>query len=519
MPETKEQKEMPLSPSRIVVGIETEFGIIRKDLEESDPVRESMDLVRAYRPHSFGAWAYEAEDPRADARGFRVDRLAQDEEEDAFSRSDQQRHFSFRESKSDRILQNGARFYNDHTHPEYSTPECRTLRDLILYDRAGTEILRQAVKTREEELARPGAIGLYRNNTDFHGHSYGCHENYLLPRSLPFSSLVAGVTPFLVARTLLLGAGKVGREGEDGLSREGYQLSQRADFIEERIGVNTMHQRPIVNSRDEPHADRTLFRRLHLICGDANMSEWQTAMKVGMTRLVLSAVATLPCEKFPVLSDPVRAFRRVSRAENGNLPLELEGGKTITPREILLAYRDLCSGLQLDSEDKWVLSEWGRALEDYEKDPELLADRVDWVAKRQLLDLFRSEEGLSSGDPWLQSLDLAYHDLDQELGMFWPLESDGRMIRLTDPGEVDAATIVPPRTGRAPVRAAVLRRYEKEIRDAGWERIAFVDGSHIDLPLFMELERGDVETLCRRIASCEERADLAKILQRIERGG
>ena len=165
------------------------------------------------------------------------------------------------------------------------------------------------------------------------------------------------------------------------------------------------------------------------------------------------------------------------------------------------------------------MSEWGRALEDYEKDPELLADRVDWVAKRQLLDLFRSEEGLSSGDPWLQSLDLAYHDLDQELGMFWPLESDGRMIRLTDPGEVDAATIVPPRTGRAPVRAAVLRRYEKEIRDAGWERIAFVDGSHIDLPLFMELERGDVETLCRRIASCEERADLAKILAGIERGG
>ena len=516
MPETKELKEMPLTPSRIVVGIETEFGIIRKDLEASDPVRESMDLVRAYRPHSFGAWAYEAEDPRADARGFRVDRLAQDEEEEAFSRSDQQRHFSFRESKSDRILQNGARFYNDHTHPEYSTPECLTLRDLILYDRAGTEIIRQAVKSREEELACPGSMGLYRNNTDFHGHSYGCHENYLLPRRLPFGSLVEGVTPFLVARTLLLGAGKVGREGDDGFSREGYQLSQRADFIEERIGVNTMHHRPIVNSRDEPHADRTRYRRLHLICGDANMSEWQTAMKVGMTRLVLSAVATLPRESFPVLADPVRAFRLVSRSKNGNIPLELDGGKKLTPKELLLIYRDLCSGLRLDFEDGWVMSEWGRAIEDYEKDPELLSDRVDWVAKRQLLELFRSEEALSSDDPWLQSLDLAYHDLDQDLGMFWSLESDGRMMRLTDPREVEVAAIVPPNMGRAPVRAAVLRRYEKEIRDAGWERIAFVDGSYIDLPLFVTLDRENVEKLCRRIESCEERANLAKIMAGIE---
>ncbi len=511
-----EAKVVPLSPAQIVVGIETEFGIIRKDLESSDPVRESMDLVRAYRPHSFGAWAYEAEDPRADARGFRVDRLAQDEEEDAFVRSDQQRSFSFRESKSDRILQNGARFYNDHTHPEYATPECRTLRDLILYDRAGTEVVRQAVKAREAELNSSGALGLYRNNTDFHGHSYGCHENYLLPRSLPFGRIVEGVTPFLVARTILLGAGKVGMEGADGFSREGYQLSQRADFIEERIGVNTMHHRPIVNSRDEPHADRTRYRRLHLICGDANMSEWQTAMKVGMTRLVLSAVASLPQDKFPVLADPVHAFRLVSRSVNGNVLLALDGGKTMTSMELLLVYRDLCSQLVMNSEGDWIISEWTRAMEDHQKDPERLADRVDWIAKRQLLELFRNEEGLSPGDPWFQSLDLAYHDLDQDLGMFWPLESEGRMVRLTDPGEVEDAMIVPPALGRARIRAAVLNRYEKEIRDAGWERIAFVDGSYIDLPLFMTLDRENVENLCRKIEACEERVNLSGILSGIE---
>jgi len=499
-----------------VIGFETEFGIIRKDLDESDPVRESMDLVRAYRPHSFGAWAYESEDPRSDARGFHVERLAQDEEEESFSRSDQRRNFTFRESKSDRILQNGARFYNDHTHPEYSTPECRTLRDLVLYDRAGTEILRQAVSSREEILGNTGILGIYRNNTDFHGHSYGCHENYLLPRRLPFAKIVLGLTPFLVARTLFLGAGKVGREGQDGFSRGGYQLSQRADFIEERIGVDTMHHRPIVNSRDEPHADRTRYRRLHLICGDANMSEWQTSMKAGMTRLVLSAIASLPELTFPVLADPVKAFRLVSRSENGSAILKLESGETMTSADILEVYRSLIGTLQLDSEDRWVISEWDRALEDYRIDPERLADRADWVAKRQLLELFRSEESLSPEDPWFQSLDLAYHDLDQDQGMFWPIEADGRVLRLTDPREVLEATGNPPSTGRAPVRAAILHRFEDQIRDAGWERIAFTDGASIDLPILLTLDKEKVEHLCRRIEDCEDRAALAGILAGLE---
>lgn len=517
MPETKEKEGLPLSPNQILIGLETEFGIIRKDLEESDPVQESMDLVRAYRPHSFGTWAYESEDPRADARGFRVERLAQDEEEEAFSRSDQRRHFTFRESKSDRILQNGARFYNDHTHPEYSTPECRTLRDLVIYDRAGTEILRQAVKSREEVLGQHGVLGIYRNNTDFHGHSYGCHENYLLPRGLAFGRIVEGLTPFLVARTLFLGAGKVGKEGGDGYAMEGYQLSQRGDFIEERIGVDTMHHRPIVNSRDEPHADRTRYRRLHLICGDSNMSEWQTAMKGGMTRLVLAAVSSLPDLSLPGLEDPVKAFRQVSRSENGAATLKLENGETMTTVDLLESYRILVGTLRtIDAEDRWVLSEWDRALKDYRNDPEHLADRADWVAKRQLLELFRIEEGLSVGDPWFQSLDLAYHDLNQDLGMFWPLEADGRVMRLSDPREVEEATGRPPSMGRAPVRAAIIQRFEDQIRDAGWERIAFIDGTYIDLPLFLTLERGEVETLCRQIGDCEGRTALAGILAGLE---
>jgi proteasome accessory factor A len=496
----------------IVAGIETEFGIIRKDQAESDPVRESMDLVKAYRPRSFGAWAYEAEDPRADARGFRVDRLAQDEEEEAFSRSDRQRNFSFRESKSDRILQNGARFYNDHTHPEYSTPECQSIRDLVLYDRAGTRILQSAMESREGEIGVSGSLGIYRNNSDFHGHSYGCHENYLLPRSIPFDRIVEGLTPFLVSRTLFLGAGKVGQEGEDGMRTGGFQLSQRADFMEERIGVDTMHRRPIVNSRDEPHAAKGLFRRLHLICGDANMCEWQTAMKIGMTRLVLASIVNGSYPRKSLLADPVRAFRQLSRSEDGKGRLLLDDGRSVTADEMLEDYRSLVDNQATNEEDRWILSEWDKALRDYRKDPVLLSDRVDWVAKKNLLGWFAEEEGIPLDDPCFQSLDLAYHDLDEDLGMFWPLETDGSMVRLTDPEDVDAATVHPPGLGRPPIRAAVLNRFRDQIRDAGWERVAFVDGTSVDLPLFLSLREEEVRDLCSRIGKLKGPSDLLSAL-------
>lgn len=503
----------PFSPGEIVVGIETEYGIIRRDVEESDPVLESMELVRAYRPPSFGVWAYEAEDPRVDARGFRVDSLAQDEEESAFVRSDHQRHFSFRESKSDRILQNGARFYNDHTHPEYSTPECRTLRDIVLHDRAGVEVLRSARRAREEEIGRPGSLGIYRNNTDFHGHSYGCHENYLLPRSLSFGQIVDSLTPFLVVRTLFLGAGKVGQEGEDGIGTEGFQLSQRADFMEERIGVDTMHRRPIVNSRDEPHADKSLFRRLHLICGDANMCEWQTAMKIGMTRLVLASVVDGARPEKVALADPVRSFRLLSRSGEGREPLLLADGRKATAADLLEIYREFVDFRVNDDEDRWVVAEWDRALSDYRRNPSLLSDRVDWVAKKTLMDWFSEENGLVSGDRWFQSLDLAYHDLDEEEGTFWPLETEGSMVRLTRPEEVLTATRTPPALGRPPVRAAILDRFPELIRDAGWERVAFVDGKVIDLPLFNTGNEEEIRSLCGEIRSLASPTGLERILE------
>ena len=259
-------------------GLETEYGITRDDLAEVDPVVESMELVRAHLTASFERrWDYAGEDPHEDARGFRVSGLAQDKEEDEFTARDAHRPFSFHDMKSDLVLPNGARFYNDHTHPEYSTPECRALRDLLAQDRAGERIVQWAADRRNKSLGGEH-VQLYKNNTDFHGHSYGCHDNYLVPRSIVFPRLVAGLLPFVVSRQLIAGAGKTGIEAqESGFVPGHFQLSQRADFVETELSVDTMHNRPILNTRDEPHADPKKFRRLHLIIGDANMCEYATA--------------------------------------------------------------------------------------------------------------------------------------------------------------------------------------------------------------------------------------------------
>ncbi|MGH7256267.1 MAG: proteasome accessory factor PafA2 family protein, partial [Nitrospirales bacterium] len=315
-------------------GIETEYGIAREDVENMDPVVESMELVRAYLESTFErTWDYGGEDPHQDARGFRVSGLQQDQEEREFAETDAHRPFSFYEMKSDLVLPNGARFYNDHTHPEYSTPECRTLRDLVAQDRAGERIVLEAVR-RRNRLLGDGRVTLFKNNTDFHGHSYGCHDNYLVPRMVPFPSLVQGLLPFLVSRQLLAGAGKTGVESqEEGLRSGTYQLSQRADFMEAELGVDTMHNRPILNTRDEPHADPARYRRLHLIVGDANMCEYATALKVGTTRLVLDLIA----EGIPLdfeLESPVTAIKILSRDPDLKAVVRRKQGTAISGLEL-----------------------------------------------------------------------------------------------------------------------------------------------------------------------------------------
>ena len=505
----------------IVMGLETEYGIVRNDLPESDPVIESMEIVQAYQSADLTGWLYQGEDPALDARGFRVDGLAQDEEERAFTQSDYKRFFSFREMKSDRILSNGGRFYNDHTHPEFSTPESLGILDLLRYDRAGIEILRYAALERVRMLGSEGSLSLYRNNTDYHGHSYGCHENYLLPREIPFERIVEYLIPFLVARTVLTGAGKYGFESSERRGAIAFQISQRADFMEALVGVDTMHRRPLVNSRDEPHADRTRFRRLHLILGDANMSEWQTAMKVGMTEMVLKLLVRSGWDPGIVLGDPVEALRSVSQGVRDQpvLPLEFKGNNRAknqwTALDILDHYWDACqnSPHEWTSEEKWVLSEWRQAVDEFRKDPGLLTDRIDWVAKEDLLNRFREEENLSIDDPWLQSLDLEYHNIDPDKGLFWALEESGAIRRLTQPAQVSDAMVSPPRLGRSRVRHAIIRRFPDEVVEAGWEKIRFRNGTLLELPLFQSSREEELSDLLQRIETITTPGELSRTIK------
>jgi len=459
-------------------GIETEFGITRDDMPEMDPVIESMELVRAHLASSFERrWDYAGEDPHEDARGFRVSGLQQDKEEDEFAQRDAHRPFSFHDMKSDLVLPNGARFYNDHTHPEYSTPECRSLRDLVAHDRAGERIVHRAAQRRNRLLG--GAhLRLYKNNTDFHGHSYGCHDNYLVPRSIPFSALVAGLLPFLVSRQIIVGAGKVGTEAqESGWVPGAYQLSQRADFMETELGVDTMHNRPILNTRDEPHADPRKYRRLHLIIGDANMCEYATALKVGTTRLVLDLIARGALSSLE-LDQPVVAVKQVSRDPDMKTVIRLMDGRRLSALELQAHYceaarRELAGS---DEESDWLLKEWDETLRLLSDDRSRLVGKLDWVTKLWLIETFMREERIGWDDPWLASLDLEYHNVNPEQGLYLGLEAEGKAWRMTTDDGIEAAIRSGPPDTRGGVRGLCVQRFPDEIQSIQWEQVRFNGG-------------------------------------------
>lgn len=459
-------------------GLETEYGITREDSDALDPVVESMELVRAYVQGPFQRrWDYRREHPHVDQRGFRVSELAQDREEALFAEQDAHRPFSFFDMKSDLILPNGARFYNDHTHPEYSTPECRTLRDLVAHDRAGERIVLAAARQRNADLGGP-VVQLYKNNSDFRGHSYGCHDNYLVSRSLDFQSLVDGLLPFLVSRQLVAGAGKVGREKQEGgYQPGGFQISQRADFMEQELGVDTMHNRSILNTRDEPHADPDRYRRLHLILGDANMSEYATALKVGTTQVVLDLIARgqAPSVK---LASPVQAIQALSGDPALKTLVVREGGRTIggldLQREYLeAAYRIFGDG---DADTRWILREWTNTLDVLERDRAGLIGKIDWVTKQWLLETFMEEEHLEWDDPWLKSLDLEYHNLGPERGLFFGLEAEGRTAKVCGEEDIQQALAHGPSDTRGGLRGLCVQRFGPQLNSVQWERVTFRSG-------------------------------------------
>lgn len=466
-----------------LIGLETEYGIIREDVESSDPVEESMALLKICPlKSSFRSWDYHRERTHLDIRGFRVHSLAQDEEEDEFCAEDRKRPYSYWEMKSDRVLTNGARYYNDHTHPEYSTPECGGLFELVAHDLAGERIVAECARLRNRELGAAG-VQLFKNNTDYSGHSYGTHDNYLIPRNLEFDIWVRALVPFLVTRQLFAGAGKVGSEFRKGDSFTGLQLSQRADFIETVLSIETMTQRPIINTRDEPHASPEQYRRLHLILGDANMSPYATALKVGTTRMVLSLIGENKMPPVFELADPVGAVQGVSRDRSGKVLLKTVEDKTITPIQIQEFYLDCAQKHYAGAshEADWVVREWDRTLTQLKNDSEKLSDRIDWAIKEKLYSGFMEEEKITWDDPWLQSIDLEYHNLDPERGLYRGLEEEGRVLSLVAGEDVAEAVKTPPQETRARIRGQFVENNCDNIKRIHWTGVELDDGEVLDL--------------------------------------
>ncbi len=496
-----------------ICGVETEFGIVLRGAAESNPIAASSMLINAYineRTREQGrpatpkvGWDFEDESPGNDARGLPSPGSLAPEVETHLVNA---------------VLTNGARYYVDHAHPELSTPECADARSIVVFDRAAEVILRRSMEAAKRILPEGQEIVVYKNNSDGKGNSYGCHENYLMDRQVPFGRIVTHAMTHFITRQVFTGAGKVGTEAPGLTSVDvPFQLTQRADFFEEEVGLETTLKRPIVNTRDEPHSDAQKYRRLHVIVGDANLSEVATFLKVGTTALVLAMVEDDYLSRDFVFNAPVAAMRRVSYDLSLREPLELVDGSTITALDVQWEYLDRARkyaeehglepvGEQVGAE---VLRRWEAVLTALETDPRSLASQVDWIAKHRLIDGYRERHGLRWDDARLAAMDLQYHDLRPERS----LADRVGLERITDDDEVEAATTEPPTDTRAYFRGKCLQKWPDDIVAANWDSLVFDIGRD---PLrrvpMMEPSRGTEAHVGTLVAECDTSSDLLERL-------
>ncbi|MGZ4485970.1 MAG: depupylase/deamidase Dop [Nocardioidaceae bacterium] len=466
---------------RRVMGTETEFGISVQGQPTANPMVASSQVVNAYASSTLRArrarWDFEEESPLRDARGFDMSR----EVADPSQLTDEDLGLA------NVILTNGARLYVDHAHPEYSTPECTNPRDIVKWDKAGEQVMLDASRF-AAAIPQAAPILLYKNNTDNKGASYGAHENYLMRRSTPFGDIVRNLTPFFVSRQVFTGAGRVGL-GQDGRDN-GFQLSQRADYFEVEVGLETTLKRPIINTRDEPHADPEKYRRLHVIIGDANLAEISIYLKVGTTALVLAMIEDRFIGHDLTVEQPVRALRSVSHDPSLKHLVTLNDGRRLTAVQLQMEYLDLAKkyvedrlGSDADDQTLDVLARWESVLNRLETDPMLCATELDWVAKLKLLQQYRDRDGLEWDDAKLHLIDLQYADIRPDKGLYHRLVRLGKVERLLTDAEVAEAMHVPPPDTRAYFRGRCLERYTDEIAAASWDSVIF------DLPGHESLQR------------------------------
>ena len=538
---------------RRIMGLETEYGVLQPGHPLANPMLLSSHVVAVHAPaHEGGArpgvrsrarWDYCDEDPLQDARGFHVLRAAAHPSlltddpsrpapsgEAAGSATRKVPREAVEEYEdpgaSNVVLTSGARLYVDHAHPEYSSPEVTNPLDAVRWDRAGQLVMLASVRALTGSPALPDVL-LYKNNVDGKGATYGAHENYLVHRAVPFADLAARLMPFLVTRQVFTGAGRVG-VGQRG-EQPGFQLSQRADYVEAEIGLETTLRRPIVNTRDEPHADPARWRRLHVIVGDATMLETATYLRAGTTSLVLwlierglsgsrrarDALATVDALR---LAHPVDAMHQVSHDLTLRRRLELADGRHLTALEIQRAYLDAVrealvgqpdddhlpddhlpdestpddhapdeptragdrgpggGGAPCDAPDaqtRDVLARWESLLTRLAEDPARCAREVEWCAKLRLLDAMRRRENLGWDHPKLAAVDLQWSDVRPERGLYYRLEAAGAVERLLPDDAIAAAVRCPPGDTRAYFRGEAVRRFPGEVAAASWDAVVF----------------------------------------------
>jgi proteasome accessory factor PafA2 len=493
-----------------ICGIETEYGIVLRGASEPNPIAASSVLINAYvneflretgkaGPAPKVGWDFEDESPGNDARGITpMGALAPEIETHLVNC----------------VLTNGARYYVDHAHPELSTPECADARSVVVFDKSAELILRRSMEAAARSLPAGQEIIVYKNNSDRKGNSYGCHENYLMDRAVPFGRVVTHAMAHFITRQVFTGAGKVGTEASGLTSRDvPFQLTQRADFFEEEVGLETTLKRPIVNTRDEPHCDAQKYRRLHVIVGDANLAEVSTFLKVGTTAIVLAMLEDDFLPREFVFNAPVWALRQVSYDLSLRKPLELVDGTTVTAVEVQWELFDRARkyaesiGLGCVGEEvgQQVLRRWEAVLTALEADPMSLAGQLDWVAKYRLINGYRERNDLAWDDARLAAMDLQYHDLRPARSLF----DRCHLERLSTDDEVVRGVVEPPTDTRAYFRGRCLQRWPDNIVAANWDSLVFDIGQD---PLrrvpMMEPGRGTELHVGELLASVDTAAEL-----------
>ncbi|WKN53430.1 depupylase/deamidase Dop [Rhodococcus opacus] len=454
-----------------IIGVEVEYGISSPSEPSANPILTSTQAVLAYAaaagvPRAKRTrWDYEVESPLRDARGFDLGRLSGpapviDADE---------------VGAANMILTNGARLYVDHAHPEYSAPEVTDPLDAVIWDKAGERVMEAAAR---HASSVPGAprLQLYKNNVDGKGASYGTHENYLMSRATPFSAVINGLTPFFASRQVICGSGRVGI-GQSG-DEAGFQLSQRADYIEVEVGLETTLKRGIINTRDEPHADADKYRRLHVIIGDANLAEMSTYLKVGTTALVLDLIEAGVALTDLQLARPVTAVHHISHDPTLRATVALADGRELTGLALQRIYLDRVDKFMSaegndDPRVADLMEKWAMVLDLLERDPMECAHLLDWPAKLRLLEGFRNREGLNWSAPRLHLVDLQYSDVRLDKGLYNRLVARGSMERLVSEQAVLDAVDTPPTDTRAYFRGECLRKFGADIAAASWDSVIF----------------------------------------------